>query len=184
MNILRVLLPTILCTLCFLSAWVAFPQRSCMIPSPASYRCCCCLVIQSCPTLCDPIDYTQPGSSVHGIFQARKLKFPSPEDLLKNIKLALKKYWKKDKVLKWNKPEAHETASTDTALLKTHHLDFVLLGSVQMLERGHKDWEGTRGCRMAQEQSGGIRQRKDDAAAMVNATVKFRKRMQTLMKGF
>ena len=81
MNILRVLLPTILCTLCFLSAWVAFPQRSCMIPSPASYRCCCCLVIQSCPTLCDPIDYTQPGSSVHGIFQARKLKFPSPEDL-------------------------------------------------------------------------------------------------------
>ena len=37
---------------------------------------------------------------------------------------------------------------------------------------------------MAQEQSGGIRQRKDDAAAMVNATVKFRKRMQTLMKRF
>ena len=104
--------------------------------------------------------------------------------ILKNIKLDLKKYWKKDKVLKWNKPEAHETASTDTALLKTHRLDFVLLGSVQMLERGHKDWEGTRGCRMAQEQSGGIRQRKDDAAAMVNATVKFRKRMQTLMKGF
>ena len=40
-----------------------------------------CLVVQSCPTLCNPLDYTQPGSSVHGIFQARKLKFPSPEDL-------------------------------------------------------------------------------------------------------
>ena len=25
---------------------------------------------QSCPTLCDPMDYSLPGSSVHGIFQA------------------------------------------------------------------------------------------------------------------
>ena len=25
-----------------------------------------CLVTQSCPTLCDPIDYSPPGSSVHG----------------------------------------------------------------------------------------------------------------------
>ena len=28
------------------------------------------LVIQSGPTLCDPMDYSLPGSSVHGIFQA------------------------------------------------------------------------------------------------------------------
>ena len=28
-------------------------------------------VAQSCPTLCDPMDYSLPGSSVHGIFQAR-----------------------------------------------------------------------------------------------------------------
>ena len=27
-------------------------------------------VAQSCPTLCDPIDCSLPGSSVHGIFQA------------------------------------------------------------------------------------------------------------------
>ena len=33
------------------------------------------------PTLCDPIDYSPPGSSVYGIFQARKLEFLSPEDL-------------------------------------------------------------------------------------------------------
>ena len=26
---------------------------------------------QSCLTLCDPMDYSPPGSSVHGIFQAR-----------------------------------------------------------------------------------------------------------------
>ena len=28
-------------------------------------------VAQSCPTLCDPMDCSLPGSSVHGIFQAR-----------------------------------------------------------------------------------------------------------------
>ena len=32
-------------------------------------------IAQSCPTLCDPIDCRLPGSSVHGIFQARILKW-------------------------------------------------------------------------------------------------------------
>ena len=32
-------------------------------------------VTQSCPTLCDPIDGSLPGSSVHGIFQARVLEW-------------------------------------------------------------------------------------------------------------
>ena len=27
--------------------------------------------LQSCPTLCDPMDCSLPGSSVHGLFQAR-----------------------------------------------------------------------------------------------------------------
>ena len=31
-------------------------------------------VAQSCPTLCDPMDSSQPDSSVHGIFQARILE--------------------------------------------------------------------------------------------------------------
>ena len=31
--------------------------------------------IQSCPTLCDPIDGSPPGSSIHGIFQARVLEW-------------------------------------------------------------------------------------------------------------
>ena len=31
-------------------------------------------VAQSCPTLSDPMDYSLPGSSVHGIFQARVLQ--------------------------------------------------------------------------------------------------------------
>ena len=36
-------------------------------------------VAQLCPTLSDPMDYSPPGSSVHGIFQARVLEWvPSP----------------------------------------------------------------------------------------------------------
>ena len=40
--------------------------------------------LQSCPTLCDPTDGSPPGSSVHGILQARHwsgLLFSSPGDL-------------------------------------------------------------------------------------------------------
>ena len=32
-------------------------------------------VSQSCPTLSDPVDCSPPGSSVHGIFQARVLEW-------------------------------------------------------------------------------------------------------------
>ena len=32
-------------------------------------------VAQSCPTLCDPVDCSLPGSSVHGFFQARVLEW-------------------------------------------------------------------------------------------------------------
>ena len=38
-------------------------------------------VVQSCPTLSDPMDCSLSGSSVHGIFQARVLEWvplPSP----------------------------------------------------------------------------------------------------------
>ena len=36
---------------------------------------CCCLIAESCPTLCDPMDYSLPGSSVHGILQGRMLEW-------------------------------------------------------------------------------------------------------------
>ena len=35
---------------------------------------CACPVAQSCPALCDPMDCSPPGSSVHGILQARILE--------------------------------------------------------------------------------------------------------------
>ena len=34
-----------------------------------------CEVAQSCPTHCDPMDCSLPGSSIHGIFQARVLEW-------------------------------------------------------------------------------------------------------------
>ena len=33
----------------------------------------CAQSLQSCPTLCDPTDYSPPGSSVHGVLQVRIL---------------------------------------------------------------------------------------------------------------
>ena len=35
----------------------------------------CCLVTKLCPTLCDPMGCSPPGSSVHGISQARTLEW-------------------------------------------------------------------------------------------------------------
>ena len=35
----------------------------------------CVLVALLCPTLCDSVDYSPPGSSVHGILQARRLEW-------------------------------------------------------------------------------------------------------------
>ena len=46
--------------------------------------CMVCLASQSCPTLCNPMDCSPPGSSVHGIPEQEYrsgLQFPSPGDL-------------------------------------------------------------------------------------------------------
>ena len=37
--------------------------------------CCCCSVTKLCPILSDPMDCSPPGSSIHGIFQARILEW-------------------------------------------------------------------------------------------------------------
>ena len=47
-------------------------KKICIVLEGAKVR---CEVAQSCPTLCDPMDYSLPGSSVHGIFQARILEW-------------------------------------------------------------------------------------------------------------
>ena len=40
-------------------------------------------LLQSCPTLCDPIDGSPPGSSVPGILQARILEWGAIGDRIK-----------------------------------------------------------------------------------------------------
>ena len=42
---------------------------------PLAFCLCVCFVSQSCLTLCGPMDCSPPGSSVHGIFQARLLEW-------------------------------------------------------------------------------------------------------------
>ena len=44
-------------------------------PSPRHERESESEVTQSCPTLCDPMDCSLPGSSIHGIFQERVLEW-------------------------------------------------------------------------------------------------------------
>ena len=40
-----------------------------------SHACVCAKLLQSCPTLCNPMDCSPPGFSVHGISQARILEW-------------------------------------------------------------------------------------------------------------
>ena len=44
-------------------------------------------VAQSCPTLCDPMDCSLQGSSIHGIFQARVLEWVAISKLNKYLGL-------------------------------------------------------------------------------------------------
>ena len=46
------------------------PDQGTKVPHAA-----CVLVTQSCLTLCDPMDPSLPGSSVHGLLQARILEY-------------------------------------------------------------------------------------------------------------
>ena len=61
--------------------WSEAPASPCVCVSVFSfhvYECVCMCVyksLQSCPTLFDPLDCSPPGSSVHGILQARILEW-------------------------------------------------------------------------------------------------------------
>ena len=50
-----------------------FSVSGCLLSPPKMY-CCCCIVPRSCSTLCDPMNCSQPGSSVHGFLQAKLLE--------------------------------------------------------------------------------------------------------------
>ena len=59
---------------CFTDLSILLPIPHCLISlKPKLFY--LCLVIQSCPTLCDPMDCSPPGSSVHGVPQPRILEW-------------------------------------------------------------------------------------------------------------
>ena len=62
-------------------------------------------ITQSCPTLCDPMDCSLPGSSVHGIFQARVLEWGVIAFSVSPIYSSLKSYRKMyfTKIEEWTK---------------------------------------------------------------------------------
>ena len=61
-----------LATACSLDLDLSFPQAT---ASPDSAAAAAAKSLQSCPTLCDPIDGSPPGSPVPGILQARTLEW-------------------------------------------------------------------------------------------------------------
>ena len=82
-------------------------------------------VAQSCPTLSDPIDYSPPGSSVHGIFQARVLEWGAiafsasnateVQSLLSSLKKVCQKKKKKKKREAFVKRSCHFPLGTVTS---------------------------------------------------------------------
>ena len=51
------------------------PQSTAAFTLVPNFRLCECLVAKLCLTLCDPMDSSPPGSSVHGVLQARILEW-------------------------------------------------------------------------------------------------------------
>ena len=51
-------------------SWTILPRVSVQMEPAAAAK-----LLQSCPTLCDPIDGSPPGSPVPGILQARRLEW-------------------------------------------------------------------------------------------------------------
>ena len=48
---------------------ITSPWMGSHTPRTAPRRVCCCSVTKSCQTICDPMDYSPPGPSVHGILE-------------------------------------------------------------------------------------------------------------------
>ena len=56
-------------------AWLLEPGLSVLIVPVAAAAAAAAKSLQSCPTLCDPIDGSPPGSPAPGILQARTLEW-------------------------------------------------------------------------------------------------------------
>ena len=109
-------------------------------------------VAQSCLTLCDPIDYSLPGSSVHGIFQARVLEWPYPiTPLIRNSVIwlwlqasPLAYYWMNYSHWCWRRLlRVPWTARSNQSILKEINPEYSLEGLMPKLKLqyfGHLMW--------------------------------------------
>ena len=58
--------------------WMLLNILQCTEDPTLQESCVCTKSLQSCPTLCDPIDYSPPGSAFHGILQEWILEWVVP----------------------------------------------------------------------------------------------------------
>ena len=77
-------------------------------------------VAQLCPTLCDPVDCSLPGSSVHGIFQARVLEWGA---------IAFSRWYSSQQLIHWDSisPFSHPNVLTSIQFSSVHSLSRVWL---------------------------------------------------------
>ena len=73
--------------------------------------------IELCPTLCDPMDCSQPGSSVHGTLQAKNTDSGSPALQADSFTIwatreAPKPVHMETGLQAWNLPNKHESSYT------------------------------------------------------------------------
>ena len=68
-------------SLCDLIRQLGIPNKSIRSLAFYMFACVCAKSLQSCPTLCDLIECSPPGSSVYEILWAGRLPSPSPGDL-------------------------------------------------------------------------------------------------------
>ena len=109
-------------------------------------------VAQSCPTLRDPMDCSLPGSSVHGIFQARVLEWPYPiTPLIRNSVIwlwlqasPLAYYWMNYSHWCWRRLlRVPWTARSNQSILKEINPEYSLEGLMPKLKLqyfGHLMW--------------------------------------------
>ena len=96
---IRVVSSAYLRLLIFLPA-ILIPASASSIPAfLMMYSAAAAKSLQSCPTLCDPMDYNLPGSSVHGILQEEELKCLLMKVKKENEKVGLKLNIQKTKIM-------------------------------------------------------------------------------------
>ena len=97
-------------------------------------------ITQSCPTLCDPMDCSLPGSSVHGILQARILEWVAISFSIRRghrgLKIRPQKSGTKLGLGSSRRRMGAQVASIAPHYLCTHPRNTIYRGKIEVLEGG------------------------------------------------